>query len=71
MSFDSPLSRDFPSTSSLTREDLEELLASANGQGGDGGAYFDAFVHSLPEVKAMRDEHVALIKGCEERAGKW
>lgn len=67
--FDSALTRDFPSTSKLTREDLEELLASSEGRGSDGGAYFEAFVHSLPEVKAMYDEHAQLIKDNEDRAG--
>lgn len=39
----------FPSTSKLTREDLEELLRNP--------AYFDAYFGTLPQVLALEKEH--------------
>lgn len=72
--FDSPLYRDFPSTSKLTRQDLEELLGTSRGGSGDASAadeaYFEAFVDSLPEVRAIFDEHARMLKENEDRAGE-
>lgn len=78
--FESPLYRDFPSTLKLTREDLEELLSSpretqshsqqssVSGDGASSEAYFEAFVDSLPEVRALFEEHAKLLRENEERA---
>lgn len=79
--YNSPLYRDFPSTSKLTREDLEELLGSSRqaGRTPSGGedtataeqeAYFEAFVDSLPEVRQLFDEHARLLKENEEKASE-
>ncbi|CAO1636463.1 unnamed protein product [Jaminaea pallidilutea] len=68
--FESPLLRDFPSTANLSRQDLEELLGDDNEQGGSekNDAYFEAFVDSLPEVRAMLDEHIQMLRSNEEKA---
>ncbi|CAO1633218.1 unnamed protein product [Sympodiomycopsis kandeliae] len=78
--FDSPLYRDFPSTSKLTREELEELLGQQGASNkplsqqstndNDNDAYFEAFVDSLPEVRAMLDEHSKLLKENESKAAR-
>lgn len=78
VSFDSPLYRDFPSTSKLTREELQELLGSADHDpqqapppsAPPNDAYFEAFVDSLPEVRQMFDEHARMLKDNESRACK-
>lgn len=71
--FESPLLRDFPSTANLSRQDLEELLGDDNEQGGseNNDAYFEAFVDSLPEVRAMLDEHIQMLRSNEEKAREW
>lgn len=79
---DSVLYRDFPSTIGLSREDLEELLGrpehqqqaqqGSAQQGLDASdAYLEAFVDSLPEVRALFDEHARLLKESEAKAGEW
>ncbi|CAO1615007.1 unnamed protein product [Parajaminaea phylloscopi] len=76
--FDSPLFRDFPSTSKLTREDLEELLGrrgqaqaqSPDASGDNSEAYFEAFVDSLPEVRALFEEHSKLLRDNEGKAAR-
>lgn len=79
VSFDSPLYRDFPSTSQLTREELQELLGSDDQHHQQAGpstqkqandAYFEAFVDSLPQVRQAFDEHARLLKDNEARAGE-
>ncbi|PWN19136.1 hypothetical protein BCV69DRAFT_251465 [Microstroma glucosiphilum] len=78
---DSILYRDFPSTIGLSREDLEELLGRpehqqqaqqrAAQQGLDASdAYLEAFVDSLPEVRALFDEHARLLKESEAKAAR-
>ncbi|TDL23303.1 hypothetical protein BD410DRAFT_897743 [Rickenella mellea] len=48
----SPLLTEYPELSHLSREDLEDLL--------NDPAYFQAFFHSLPRVKAVLDGQVEL-----------
>lgn len=52
----------FPSTSKLTREDLEELLRNP--------AYFDAFVGTLPQVTELEQEHERHLRQNVQTAGK-
>jgi ESCRT-I complex subunit VPS37 len=82
---DTPLARDFPSTAQLSRQDLEQLLhgvranqpahqqqqPSAEAGGFEGqDAYFEAFLHSLPQVRQSIEEHEAILKANEEKARK-
>lgn len=76
VTFDSPLYRDFPATSKLTREELQELLGSLDEQQQVGAsqkqqndAFFEAFVDSLPQVRQCFDDHRRMLKENESRAG--
>lgn len=51
----------FPSTAKLTRDDLEEALRSP--------AYFDALFGTLPQAKAMYDEHEQHLVRNEQATG--
>lgn len=88
-----PLTHDYPSSTSLNRTDLVSLIGSWDasrpsapwyqahqpGQKPPGASApiapveehaFEAFVESLPEVKAMRAETGRLMKESEEKAGE-
>ena len=95
-----PLTRDYPSTSSLTRSDLVNLLGKwdpsrtssspwylqqhPQQHPNSGGSKqttatappmeeqaFEAFIETLPEVRAMRQESEALLRESEEKAGEF
>ena len=78
---DTPLTRDFPSTAQLSRQELEQLLYgdplhaayTAAESGGTAlsdasDAYFEAFVNRLPQVQRMLDQHEALLESIEQKA---
>jgi len=59
---DSQLFKDYPELSSLSREDLEDMLADP--------AYFQAVFHSLPRVKALFQAQAELGMANESIARK-
>ncbi|KAN0061001.1 hypothetical protein ACQY0O_006735 [Thecaphora frezii] len=69
-----PLTAAFPATSSLSRSDIESLLAQSPNPTADphqaqrDNAYFDAFFHSLPQVKVLYAHHAQLLKQNEDKA---
>lgn len=67
----SALARDFPSVASLTRDDWQALLAESLDptQHADQVRLYEAVVHSLPSVRAMYEEHEALLRRIEQAAG--
>lgn len=89
-----PLTHDYPSTASLTRSDLINLLGSWDPSRPSAPWYqqllqqqpgapaastptapieeqaFEAFIESLPEIKAMREETEALLRESEDKAGE-
>lgn len=66
-----PLQRDFPAAAQLRREDLEDLLCDATDprEREEQHAYFEAFFDSLPEVRALYDQHARLLQRNEQAAG--
>lgn len=83
-SIDSPLIRNFPSTSDLSREDLEALVR-ANPQSQSqsqtqpsnqtlesqhDSAFFEAFFDSLPQVRELFARHEDLLRANETLAGE-
>lgn len=95
------LTQDYPATASLTRQDLESLLAGWDPSRADATWYraqtaeagrsglpsasnnssnakaippgeeaFEAFIDSLPQVQAMRQESQRLLKQSEEKAAR-
>lgn len=71
----------FPQTSSLSREDLAALLGETSAafhpsqaglnaaeQRAEDEAFFEAFFHSLPQVKQLYEQHSSLLKENEVKA---
>lgn len=62
------LTTDYPTIANLSREDLEAL---ADGRGDpESEAYFEALIDTLPQVRALYDEHEALLRRNEELASE-
>ncbi|PWN53371.1 hypothetical protein IE53DRAFT_373042 [Violaceomyces palustris] len=68
----SHLTNAFPSTSNLSRQDLESLLATSNDpeQRRKDEAYFEAFFHCMPQVRHLYQQHEALLKENERKAAQ-
>ncbi|WFD26243.1 GTPase regulator Nrf1 [Malassezia nana] len=64
------LARNFPSVASLTRDDWQALLAESLDptQHADQVRLYEAVVHNLPSVRAMYEEHEALLRRVEQAA---
>lgn len=66
------LAAEFPSIAQLSRDEMREVLGESHDPRiqEDQAAYFDALLHSLPEVRDLYDEHKALLERVEEQAGR-
>lgn len=67
----SPLVHAFPRIAQLSRDELRELVETpANThEARDQAAYVDALLHTLPDVRALYDEHEQLLHDVELAAG--
>ncbi|WFC94919.1 hypothetical protein MBRA1_001557 [Malassezia brasiliensis] len=63
----SPLAHEFPRIAQLSRDELRELVETpANAhEARDQSAYLDALLHTLPDVRALYDEHEQLLHDVE------
>lgn len=67
----SPLAHAFPRIAQLSRDELRELVETpANAhEAREQAAYVDALLHTLPDVRALYDEHEQLLHEVERAAG--
>ncbi|KAI3620643.1 hypothetical protein CBS9595_002610 [Malassezia furfur] len=68
----SPLVHAFPRIAQLSRDELRELVETpANThEARDQAAYVDALLHTLPDVRALYDEHEQLLHDVELAAAQ-
>jgi len=85
-SISTPLTQTYPSTSELSRSDLESLAraipqsrpsqqedevpSNQSSESQHDSAFFEAFFDSLPQVRELFDRHEKLLEGNERLAGE-
>ncbi|EPQ28357.1 uncharacterized protein PFL1_04184 [Pseudozyma flocculosa PF-1] len=72
-SIPTPLTAAHPSTATLSRNDIESLLGETSNptdpsQLQRDQAYFEAFFHSLPQVRQLYHQHAQLLRQNEDKA---